>query len=202
MKPTKDQFVALQNAYDFFNKRLFHGKLNSCLLNFSRKSKAYGFFAPERWGERRKKKIHIHEISLNPETLMREPKDTFATLVHEMCHLWQFDHGTYSKNGYHNQEWATKMKDVGLIPSDTAAPGGKETGSRVSHYIEKHGRFEKVFSDIPEKILLPLVCVAEVKKEAKKNKVKYTCAGCDSNVWGKAGLNISCEDCEESFTEN
>jgi hypothetical protein len=39
-----------------------------------------------------------------------------------MVHLWQHHHGKPSRTGYHNKEWATMMKAVGLIPSDTAAP--------------------------------------------------------------------------------
>lgn len=201
MKPTKEQFTAIQNAYDYFNKVLFNNGLKPCLLNFSRKSKAYGFFAPARWGKRKSKEFSIHEISINPESLQRSPKETYGTLVHEMCHLWQFDQGKYSSNGYHNQEWANKMKSVGLIPSDTGQPGGKETGSNMTHYIEKNGKFEKSFNVIPKNILLPLQCVAEPpsKKSKAKNKIKYTCPSCGNNVWGKESLNIQCEDCEESF---
>ena len=33
------------------------------------------------------------------------------------------------------------MKAVGLIPSDTGALGGKETGQQMTHYIEPGGRF-------------------------------------------------------------
>ena len=31
------------------------------------------------------------------------------------------------------------MRAVGLIPSDTGAPGGRQVGQRVSHYIEEGG---------------------------------------------------------------
>ena len=33
----------------------------------------------------------------------------------------------------------------------------------------------------------------------KKNKVKYTCPQCQTNVWGKADLNIDCGDCGQGF---
>jgi len=32
-------------------------------------------------------------------------------------------------------------------------------------------------------------------------KVKYNCAGCNSNVWGKKGLNIDCRDCGVEFSQ-
>lgn len=46
---TTEQFSALQNLYEYFNKNLFKGQLGSCLLNLSRKSKAMGFYSPKRW---------------------------------------------------------------------------------------------------------------------------------------------------------
>ena len=47
--PTKAQFTAYEQMFGFFNRRLFGGVLPACLLNFSRKEKTYGFFAPQRW---------------------------------------------------------------------------------------------------------------------------------------------------------
>lgn len=37
--------------------------------------------------------------------------------------------------------------------------------------------------------------VQEPEIAAKKVKIRYTCRACLVNVWGKAGLNISCNDC-------
>ncbi len=33
------------------------------------------------------------------------------------------------------------------------------------------------------------------------NRSKYSCKTCDVNLWGKPGLNISCGECHETFTE-
>ncbi|QJW95146.1 hypothetical protein [Frigoriglobus tundricola] len=100
------------------------------------------------------------------------------------------------------------MCDVGLIPSDTGEEGGKQTGQRMTHYIEKGGRFETAFKAMPETIRLPwtsggaLLGIKGPKEPKAKNKIKYTCAGgCDVNVWGKPGLRIACGECEELFEE-
>jgi hypothetical protein len=42
---------------------------------------------------------------------------------------WQQDRGTPPRRCYHNPEWADKMPDIGLIPSDT----GEARGSRTGH---------------------------------------------------------------------
>ncbi len=44
--------------------------------------------------------------------------------------------------------------------------------------------------------------VAAFEDKPKRNKVKYQCRGRGAAVWGKAGLNIECGDCELAFIEN
>jgi predicted SprT family Zn-dependent metalloprotease len=132
--PTKRTYDDLTSAYDFFNERLFDGKLPRCLITMQRKNKSYGYFAGGRFGTLDGEEI-ADEIALNPSHFRaRTAEQNLSTLVHEMVHLWQHHHGKPSRTGYHNKEWAAMMKAVGLIPSDTAAPGGKETGQHVSHY--------------------------------------------------------------------
>jgi hypothetical protein len=58
---------------------------------------------------------------------------------------------------------------------------------------------------MPSKFLLPWSCEeledGQGRKPASRNKVKYTCMGCTTNVWGKPGLAVVCGDCEEAFQE-
>jgi predicted SprT family Zn-dependent metalloprotease len=132
---TTVQFKTLDDLYKFYNKALFGGKLADCIVNMSRHKGTFGFFAPERWkAEGKGDKRLAHEISLNPDHLDRQDIEWHATLVHEMVHLWQQDHGHPSRAAYHNKEWAWKMEDLGLVPSDTGLPGGKKTGQQMSHY--------------------------------------------------------------------
>jgi hypothetical protein len=46
MKPTRDTYTQLDNAYDYFNRALFAGKLPPCVMTLHRKKGAYGYF----WG--------------------------------------------------------------------------------------------------------------------------------------------------------
>ena len=200
--PTSAQFHAYEQMFAYFNKNLFAGGLPPVILNFSRHAKALGFFAPERWEKGRAGGDVKHEISLNPSHLgSRKPIETAGTLVHEMVHLWQQEHGRPSRAGYHNEEWAAKMEALGLVPSSTAAPGGARTGQRMSHYMAKGGAFERAFRAMPAAFSLPWSCEEpeRAKKKTERNKVKYTCPGCDANVWGKPELGIVCEECDERF---
>ncbi len=197
--PSVDTYALLNHAYEYFNKTLFAGELDNCLITLQRSKKAYGYFHFEIFqnGEGDK----TDEIALNPEHFSRGIKDVLSTLVHEMAHLWQYHYGKPSRNGYHNKEWGTKMKVVGLYPSNTGAEGGKETGQQMTHYIVKDGAFEKAFAEW-EKQYAGVTLFHDVIRAAKKGKntkIKYVCGGCDSKVWGKPGLSIGCEECERTM---
>jgi predicted SprT family Zn-dependent metalloprotease len=222
--PTEEQFSALNEAYKYFNQTLFNNQLPGCILNFSRKKNTHGFLAPSRWRRVGNTDHYIHEISLTPFTLYREPLLVFSTLVHEMVHLWQWEFASPSRNGYHNKEWSLKMEEVGLIPSDTGKKGGKKTGQSMTHYIEEGGQYERLFNKMPKQFLLPFTSLEgdlmksliekkngeggkksdELKKRDRlitsgRKKTKYTCPSCKSNVWGKPKLKIVCGSCEVDF---
>lgn len=198
--PTGEQFAAYEAMARYFNARLFGGALPPVLLNFSRKGRRVrGFFAPERWA---KGPATTHEISLNPQLLAAgSPLETAATLVHELCHLWQFVHGTPSRAGYHNREWARQMQSLGLMPSDTGAPGGRQTGQQVSHYVLPGGAFERAFHDMPAACRLPWSGREgpAPARSRRPSKVKYRCPGCGQNLWGKPGLAVTCSACDQPF---
>lgn len=211
--PTEEQFSALNGAYDYFNRTLFFGSLPGCILIFSRRADAHGYMSPNRWRKVKEKQPQTHEIALTYVTLYREPLKVFSTLVHEMCHLWQFEYGNPSRGGYHNKEWAQKMLSIGLIPSHTGAPGGNQTGQKMTHYIERGGEYEKAFEKMPESFLLPFTTVDSdimalvgslptgTKPLKVKNKTKYTCLSCDTNIWGRPGLSVICGDCNKQYIE-
>jgi hypothetical protein len=201
MDPTDVQFAAYRAMYAHFNRALFAGYLRPVILTFSRAANSLGFFAPLRWehGEQT-----THEISLNPAYLKtRSPRDVASTLVHEMVHLWQQEHGTPGKRGYHNEEWARKMEEIGLASSSTAAPGGKRVGYRMSHYIVEGAPSARAFEAMPPECLLPWTSWERGGRDATKprpiSKLKYRCPSCAANAWGKPGLSLRCGQCDEAM---
>jgi len=111
------------------------------------------------------------------------------------------------------EEWAKKMIAVGLMPSTTGKPGGKIVGQVMSDYPIENGVFLKALDKMPDRLKLPFISTeAEARymvmisgdssptatadpSPPKKNKVKYTCPSCQTNVWGKTDLNLICGDC-------
>ena len=220
--PTEQQYTALNQAFQYFNQVLFEGKLPGCFLVFSRKRNAHGYMAASQWRRVNEDDHTTHEIALTRITLYREPIKVFSTLVHEQAHLWQIVFGSPSRSGYHNKEWADKMEEIGLMPSDTGQPGGKKTGQHMTHYIIPGGKYEQAFEKMPQECLLPFTSwegdlmkslLATPTPSAPgqpspppsampapaKNKTKYACPGCKVNVWGKPNLKIICGSCNEPF---
>ena len=99
-----------------------------------------------------------------------------------------------TRRGYHNKEWAAKMKAIGLQPSNTGMVGGKETGQQMMDYIIPDGRVRQGLRQTGRDRL-----EAESAKRASaggkrrpNSKIKFTCPSCGQNAWGKPDLAITC----------
>jgi hypothetical protein len=173
-------------------------------LNFSRHRGARGFFKAKGWQNGAQM---IHEISLNPDVLCRGPEESLGTLVHEMTHQWQQDHGEPPRRCYHDREWADKMQEIGLIPSNTGEPGGERVGQKVSHYIDPVGKFLRALRQMPKDCLLPWTSGGQKGEKPRQppraRKVELTCPRCELSVWVEedaVGHPIICEPCSTLFS--
>ena len=109
-----------------------------------------------------------------------------------------------SRQGYHNREWATHMVAIGLMPSDTGAPGGKQTGQQMSHYIIKGGPFDRSAETLLAQGFRlnwqSADFTGQTGKTAKeRSKTKFTCPSCGQNAWAKPDAALICGACEESM---
>lgn len=145
--PTPTTYKELEQAYDFLNTKMFNGELPACLITLQRERNTCGYFSGRRFTN--KNGDQTDEIALNPSFFAIQPvKVILSTLGHEMVHLWQAHFGKSGRGRYHNKQWAGKMNEIGLIPSDTGEPGGKQTGDKMADYIEPGGKFDKVCDDL------------------------------------------------------
>ena len=203
--PTTQTYNALARAYTHFNRTLFNATLPECLITFQRKKGAYGYFHGSQLHAMDDTKNHVDEIALNPATFKgRTREDILSTLAHEMAHLWQHHFGKPSRSGYHNKQWAAKMTEIGLAPSDTGKPGGKETGQKMTHCIIRGGRFKGACWDFLRSETMPLFQDRDDEDEEAKgkkaaSKTKYTCPTCGTNAWAKPDTNLKCGECDEQL---
>jgi hypothetical protein len=204
--PTLEAYGELQFAYDHYNRVLFHDALPPCLITLHREShRVLGYFSHKRFVRLSDGRTAADEIAMNPMHFAgRSVVAVLSTLVHEMVHLWQAHLGKPSRKAYHNKEWAEKMKAIGLQPSDTGDPGGKETGQKMNHYISAGGAFDKATDVLLQGgFALSWADAAILDKVAKPKKsgtrVKYTCPACGANAWGKGELHLICGACDQAM---
>lgn len=119
--------------------------------------------------------------------------------VHEQVHLWQYRFGYSGRRGYHNKEWGAKMIEIGLMPSHTGKPGGKQTGQQMTHYIIDGGPFDKQWQLLSDSGYTLDYQDRHIPKddEPRKLKVRYACPSCSIHVWGKPDLRITCTVCKK-----
>jgi predicted SprT family Zn-dependent metalloprotease len=208
MTPTLTTYNEWQAAYDYFNEELFSGKLPECLITLNRSRRAMGYFFADTFENPSGKTKD--ELSMNPKYITNiDIVEAFSTFVHEMCHVWQHHFGTKKSRGrYHNREWGTEMKRVGLMPSKTGKPGGAQTGQQMLDYVIDGGMFEIVCKRLLAKEFhiswtdVRAVCldkdVIEVNDKAPRRR-RYSCRACRVEVWGQPELLISCETCKSRF---
>jgi predicted SprT family Zn-dependent metalloprotease len=197
---TPAEYRAFQDAYDFFNAELFAGSLPHVLVTLQRHAKARGYFSPERFTGRIENAA-VHELAMNPDSFTgRTDEEILSTLAHEMAHVWQQTHGTAPRRSYHDRQWAAKMKEIGLQPSTTGEPGGKETGQSVTHYIIPGGAYAAAYAKLKGRGFRLHWQSAPAGKEAKAkkaSKMKFTCPECGQNAWGKPDTQLICGACYE-----
>jgi predicted SprT family Zn-dependent metalloprotease len=208
IKPTKETYDQIQQAYDYLNRALFKSELPNCLITLQRRNRTYGYFSGGRFG--RSDGLMTDEIALNPRHFHNRPvTEVLATLAHEMAHLWQHHHGKPGRGRYHNREWAERMKAIGLQPTTTGEEGGQETGDAVNHYVIPDGPFDAAVHKLLARgftitwIEKPSRATQGAVEEASEDekapaepksgkRVKYTCPRCQLNAWAKHDVRLIC----------
>ena len=205
IKPTKETYEQLQQAYERLNRDLFGGALPNCLITLQRRKGTYGYFSGDRFA--RTDGQPTDEIALNPAHFRRPLPEILATLAHEMVHLRQHHFGKPGRGRYHNKEWAGWMKDIGLQPTTSGEAGGGETGDRIIHLIVEGGPFDLAAG----KFLARGFAITWTEKppsdeppgetggedggetESKSGKrVKYLCPQCDLKAWARHEARLLC----------
>lgn len=95
------------------------------------------------------------------------------------------------------------MHEIGLHPSTTGEPCGKETGQSCSHYIIEGGAFARAYEGLAKNGMAALYvelwddeAARKTRKAKAASKTKYTCPTCQMNAWAKPDTRLICGDCE------
>lgn len=206
MRSTIALYDAFRKAYDFYNDRLFGGKLGDVVFTLVPRKGVAGSFKDRRFFEYTKGPFNgfaAPEISINPEYMDDPVEEVFSTLVHEMVHLWHHDnYGREEavKNGGHSKIWADRMRLIGLPPRSVSGHGtGKGTGKYVTNDIEPGGLFDRATKELlASGFRIPYAAHRDfplAKKKSTPKSTTYSCKTCDQKVRGKPGQRILCGVC-------
>lgn len=199
----KREYAMLQAAYDFFNAKFFDSRLPKVFFTIDwHNKKSNGYFCPHKLvnKEDAEAKAKASVIALNPDYLARDVYEVLATLVHEMCHVWEFEEfikDPYKLTSYHSKRFEKRLSECNL-----KAVINNKSRSSCSTVIPDDGIFKGIADEyLKTKEFLSIASTKGDKKAKAKNKTKYVCTGCETNVWGKAGLNLHCNECDMDFEE-
>jgi hypothetical protein len=142
--PTSELYEGLDGAFRAFNAALFDGQLPGCVITLSRKARTPGFYHPSRWLGAREGAGLAGEIVLHPSYLTTRPiLVSLAELVHQMVHHAQASFGKLGRDGYHNQQFAAWMDEIGLVSTTHGNLADLQTGQTIQHLIVEDGPFHR-----------------------------------------------------------
>ena len=145
----------LTKIFDEFNQKLFEEILGDfvpdCIITLQHKSNMYAEMKPSSYIDLSSNN-KVNEICINPQWFGVKPRiEILQYIAHQMVHVYQHAHGEPAGKGKHNEQFLDFMNAIGLMPSDTGMPGGKELGGKkVLNYPIPDGAFLKVANELAE----------------------------------------------------
>jgi hypothetical protein len=197
-----------------FDRRL---DLSKVLIDHAATGRTFGHFAPHRFSPLEGEGPRVHQISLNParikaiansssdalnDSTTADLRELCKTLVHELAHACDHEHGKPGKAGYHSRSWGNVMKYAGLHPSSTGEPGGDEVGYSMLEYVIPGGRFEQAFNRLLQE--RPVIwrdvrrqVLAQVGEPKPPKRLKFICPSCGFNAYAapSAKGRLACIPC-------
>ena len=192
----QENLKALNTAFDFLNEKLFENALSKSVITIQAdtKARAYGWFTCyDAWLNTDENKST--EINISANYLDRPPHETISTLLHEMCHLYAYQHkiqDTSRSGTYHNARFKEIAENHGLNVVK----------------VEKHGWTRTSLKDETKAIVEPILNLLTLKRilpSMEKGKTsstrKYICPDCEMTVRATKAVNIICGDCHVNMVE-
>lgn len=173
----------LYNFFEIFNQEFFEGRLPTPVVSFrhDRVTRLGSYYTG------RNEFAVKDQINLNSQHLERPKYQALATLLHEMIHEWQDYSGKHSSGYYHNKQFQTKSRELG-IPCNAK---GQTTGI-TDPFVEVCRRYGIEVSEQAIKEFKPI----ERSRGTSKLR-KYSC-GC-TNIWAATRVHAMCKLCGGEF---
>lgn len=203
----------LEKMFRALNTEFFGGELPEPIITLKKTPGAYGHITcGKTWtaGDQQR-----HEINISTATLDRPIENTAATLLHEMCHLYNMEHGIQdcSRGGsYHNKKFKECAEAHGLEVEHHEKYGWTVTSPslRLLDFVEAQGWaaiqmtegisfWDMLGTGTGSKT--PGAAEGGAEKPPKKpsSTRKYICPKCGNSCRATKAINLICGDCMESM---
>lgn len=197
---------SLERAFRLLNEDLFGGQLEMPIITIQSTPRAYGHYSVHPiWtvnGEEKR-----HEINIGAGTLDRDIEYTVATLLHEMCHMYNdtvLNVQDCSRGGmYHNKHFKATAESVGLIvtKSDKYGWAHTEPSDQLIEWICDHD-IEEIRINRTEPTGIRVVGgntaasggLTLTGSNPNSHSRKYICPCCGNSVRATKAVNIMCAD--------
>lgn len=185
----------LERAFDFLNDNLFDSELEKPIITIqtSGKSKSLAWCTTKPIWENEDKELK-YEINIGAETLDRGAMEVCHSLLHEMCHLYDYLNGIRDCNGkIHNKKYKDTAEAHGLWVDRDKSYGWGITGLQP----ETKNLINKIVFD--ESALAWKRIPEEHKDKEQKTTYKYTCPECGTKFTIKYEIEAKCKECGVNF---
>lgn len=192
----------LEKIFRALNQDSFNGEIEEPIITLKKTSNAYGHVTvSDTW---LRKGEGVKELNISTNYLTRPIEGIVATMIHEMVHLYNMQHGVKDTSrgySYHNERFRDeaekhmihieKDEKYGWTitrPTDELLEYILEKGwSEISmnEGIDLSDRFGKGTGRPPK------------GTGTKSNSRKYQCPKCKCSIRATKNVNIKCNDCDE-----
>lgn len=203
----------LEKMFRLLNADFFNNALDTPIITVTPTSKAYAHYTP--WNAWESKDEHKREINIASGTLNRPLEAICASLLHEMCHMYNDTilntADTSRGNTYHNKYFKHTAEQHGLIVERHPTYGYCITSPSETLYewLLDHDELREIeicrtspgFTAVGVGTRAADGNPATTIYGNNSHHRRYVCPRCHTIVRATKAVNIICADCMEMFIE-
>lgn len=203
----------LEKMFRLLNADFFNNALDTPIITVTPTSKAYAHYTP--WNAWESKDEHKREINIASGTLNRPLEAICASLLHEMCHMYNDTilntADTSRGNTYHNKYFKHTAEHHGLIVERHPTYGYCITSPSETLYewLLDHDELREIeicrtspgFAAVGVGTRAADGNAATTIHGNNSHHRRYVCPCCHTVIRATKIVNIICGDCGETFIE-